>query len=88
MLLLISEVISNSNAVIRQDFRKLRFQMIDDNRLGDGEIWAQLGRKIPFFYTQVRSSKSVRPTDSTGLSELAIGSIPIARSMSQTLRIT
>ena len=31
MLLLISEVISNSNAVIRQDFRKLRFQMIDDN---------------------------------------------------------
>jgi len=30
MLVLISEVISNSNAVIRQDFRKLRFQMIDD----------------------------------------------------------
>ncbi len=31
MLVLISEVISNSNAVIRQDFRKLRFQMIDDS---------------------------------------------------------
>ncbi len=31
LLLLISEVISNSNAVIRQDFRKLRFQMIDDS---------------------------------------------------------
>jgi len=30
MLLFISEVICNSNAVIRQDFRKLRFQMIDD----------------------------------------------------------
>ncbi len=26
MLVLISEVISNSNAVIRQDFRKLRFR--------------------------------------------------------------
>src|SRR2546430_12003570 len=33
MLVLISEVISNSNAVIRQDFRKLRFQMIDDSEL-------------------------------------------------------
>ena len=32
MLLFISEVICNSNAVIRQDFRKLRFQMIDDNK--------------------------------------------------------
>ena len=31
MLLFISEMICNSNAVIRQDFRKLRFQMIDDN---------------------------------------------------------
>jgi len=31
MLLLISGAISNSNAVIRQEFRKLRFQMIDDN---------------------------------------------------------
>jgi len=30
MLLLISGAISNSNAVIRQEFRKLRFQMIDD----------------------------------------------------------
>ena len=31
MLLLIPGAISNSNAVIRQEFRKLRFQMIDDN---------------------------------------------------------
>jgi hypothetical protein len=31
MLLLISGAISNSNAVIRQEFRKLRLQMIDDN---------------------------------------------------------
>ena len=31
MLVLISEAISKSNAVIRQEFRKLRFQMIDDN---------------------------------------------------------
>jgi hypothetical protein len=31
MLILISEAISNSNAVIRRKFRKLRFQMIDDN---------------------------------------------------------
>jgi hypothetical protein len=30
MLLLIFGAISNSNAVIRQEFRKLRFQMIDD----------------------------------------------------------
>jgi hypothetical protein len=30
MLLLFSGAISNSNAVIRQEFRKLRFQMIDD----------------------------------------------------------
>src|SRR5438034_3021354 len=30
MLLLIPGAISNSNAVIRQEFRKLRFQMIDD----------------------------------------------------------
>ena len=30
MLILISEAISNSNAVIRREFRKLRFQMIDD----------------------------------------------------------
>ena len=36
MLVLISEVISNSNAVIRQDFRKLRFQMIDDT------LWVQM----------------------------------------------
>jgi hypothetical protein len=35
MLLLISGAISNSNAVIRQEFRKLRFQMIDDN---DGDV--------------------------------------------------
>jgi len=48
--------------------------------LGDGKIWAQLGRKIPLFCAQIRSSRSVRPTDSTGLSRLAIGSIPIARS--------
>ena len=33
MLILISEAISNSNAVIRRDFRKLRFQMIDDRPL-------------------------------------------------------
>jgi len=33
MLLLISGAISNSNAVIRQEFRKLRFQMIDDNEV-------------------------------------------------------
>ncbi len=32
MLLLIPGAISNSNAVIRQEFRKLRFQMIDDTR--------------------------------------------------------
>ncbi len=32
MLLFISEVMCNSNAVIRQDFRKLRFQMIDDRK--------------------------------------------------------
>ena len=32
MLLLIPGAISNSNAVIRQEFRKLRFQMIDDMR--------------------------------------------------------
>ena len=32
MLLFISEMICNSNAVIRQDFRKLRFQMIDDSQ--------------------------------------------------------
>jgi len=32
MLLLISGAISNSNAVIRQEFRKLRFQMIDECR--------------------------------------------------------
>ncbi len=31
MLLLIPGAISNSNAVIRQEFRKLRFQMIDDS---------------------------------------------------------
>jgi hypothetical protein len=30
-LILISEVMSNSNAVIRREFRKLRFQMIDDS---------------------------------------------------------
>jgi hypothetical protein len=30
-----------------------------------GEIWAQLGRKIPLFPAQIRSSRSVRPTDST-----------------------
>jgi hypothetical protein len=30
MLILISEAIGNSNAVIRREFRKLRFQMIDD----------------------------------------------------------
>jgi len=29
-LILVSEATSNSNAVIRQEFRKLRFQMIDD----------------------------------------------------------
>ena len=34
MLILISEAISNSNAVIRREFRKLRFQMIDDTQLG------------------------------------------------------
>jgi hypothetical protein len=33
MLILISEAISNSNAVIRREFRKLRFQMIDDTLL-------------------------------------------------------
>ena len=33
MLLLIPGAISNSNAVIRQEFRKLRFQMIDDRGL-------------------------------------------------------
>ncbi len=32
MLILISEAISNSNAVIRREFGKLRFQMIDDNK--------------------------------------------------------
>jgi hypothetical protein len=31
MLILISEAISNSNAVIRREFGKLRFQMIDDS---------------------------------------------------------
>jgi hypothetical protein len=31
MLLIFFEAISNSNAVIRRAFRKLRFQMIDDN---------------------------------------------------------
>src|SRR5436305_7404514 len=41
-----------------------------------GATWAQ----NPLFYTPIRSSRSVRPTDSTGLSKLAIGSIPIARS--------
>jgi hypothetical protein len=30
MLILIFEAISNSNAVIRREFGKLRFQMIDD----------------------------------------------------------
>jgi hypothetical protein len=30
MLILISERIGNSNAAIRQEFGKLRFQMIDD----------------------------------------------------------
>jgi hypothetical protein len=33
MLILISEGIGNSNAVIRQEFGKLRFQMIDDTKL-------------------------------------------------------
>jgi hypothetical protein len=33
MLLLISGAISNSNAVIRQEFRKLRLQMIDDTEV-------------------------------------------------------
>ena len=32
MLILISEATSNSNTVIRQEFRKLRFQMIDNTR--------------------------------------------------------
>jgi hypothetical protein len=35
MLILISERIGNSNAVIRQEFGKLRFQMIDDTAGGD-----------------------------------------------------
>ena len=39
MLLFISEVICNSNAVIRQDFRKLRFQMIDDT--GTQGCWSR-----------------------------------------------
>ena len=30
MLILISEATSNSNTVIRQEFRNLRFQMIDN----------------------------------------------------------
>ena len=47
-----------------------------------GKFGRNLGAKSPFFYTQIRSSRNVRPTDSTGLSELAIGSIPIARSIS------
>ena len=38
MLLLISGAISNSNAVIRQEFRKLRFQMIDDSGILCAEI--------------------------------------------------
>src|SRR5215469_6615567 len=42
-----------------------------------GATWAQ----TPLFCAEIRSSRSVRPTDSTGLSELAIGSIPIARSI-------
>src|SRR5438105_8026179 len=46
-----------------------------------GKFGRNLGAKSPFFYTQIRSSRSVRPTDSTGLSKLAIGSIPIARSI-------
>ena len=36
MLILISEATSNSNTVIRQEFRKLRFQMID-NSLPDAQ---------------------------------------------------
>ena len=39
MLILISGAISNSNAVIRQEFRKLRFQMIDDNFGGRNPDW-------------------------------------------------
>jgi hypothetical protein len=37
MLILISEAISNSNAVIRREFGKLRFQMIDDRRKANQE---------------------------------------------------
>ena len=39
MLILISEAISNSNAVIRQELRKRRFQMIDNN--DDDLSWMQ-----------------------------------------------
>jgi hypothetical protein len=46
-----------------------------------GKFGRNLGANAPLFCAQVRSSRNVRPTDSTGLSELAIGSIPIARSI-------
>ena len=41
MLILISEAISNSNAVIRREFGKLRFSVIDDT-VGSGESSAAL----------------------------------------------
>jgi len=48
MLILISGAISNSNAVIRQEFRKLRFQMIDDT---EGASTATSQKYGPFIVT-------------------------------------
>ncbi len=53
MLLLIPGAISNSNAVIRQEFRKLRFQMIDDscsapNSTASAKHFVFLSRVRPF----------------------------------------
>jgi hypothetical protein len=45
MLILISEAISNSNAVIRREFRKLRFQMIDD-RARTRAVWQHIAGGI------------------------------------------
>ncbi|PYT79097.1 MAG: hypothetical protein DMG41_39140 [Acidobacteria bacterium] len=45
MLLLIPGAISNSNAVIRQEFRKLRFQMIDDTKTSAVSMAVEKGAK-------------------------------------------
>jgi hypothetical protein len=61
MLILISEAISNSNAVIRREFRKLRFQMIDDMFLS-AQVWSasrrRRKREIVAIFAQSRRARN------------------------------